>query len=264
MASKKQLTEKLINMSDVDEPAGVVRMDIDDEGIQALASSIAALGMLQAILVRPAKNRYEIIYGHRRFLACRMCGMKRIRATVKELSDVETAMMRATENVERVDISPIEEAATYQNLVDAHNLTVAEVARMMGRSASLIKRRMDLLRMPAILQKAVHNRRISYGVGESLWSLADDDLIEYYLGFAIENGATVATVRQWVRDVADQVRREKTDVAGGGGWKNPNEPVPTYVACELCKQPMELGKETVMRACPVCVGAIKTALGTAP
>lgn len=261
---KKQLTERLIPMEKINEPEGIIRLDIDSDAIKSLADSINALGLMQAILVRPVKDKFEIIYGHRRFLACRLLGMSKIRATVQELEDTQAAMMRATENVERVDISPIEEAAVYKDLTETHKLSLGEIAEMMGKSSALIRRRMDLLRMPECLQIAIHKKQITYGVGESLWQLKDKAAIEYYLVFAIENGSTVATVRQWVKDEEDKRRREPSDIAGSGGGLSPMETKPIYVACDLCESAMELGSEKVIRACPKCMGAIKKALEKTP
>jgi len=244
----------------VDEPTGVIRLEVDQDQVKRLADSINALGLLQAIMVRPVKDRFEIIYGHRRFLACRLLGMSKIRATVKDLTDVQSAMMRATENVERVDISPIEEAAVYQDLVETHQLNLDEIAQMMGKSSSIIRRRLDLLRMPECLQIAIHKKKIPYSIGEVLWQLQDKGTIEYFLEFAIENGASRSTVELWVKDELVKRRRADNTGEGGRGGFSPMEQKPIYVACDLCEQAMALGEEEVIRACPACTGSIKEAL----
>ncbi len=262
--AKKQLTERLVPIEKIDEPGGVIRLEVEHEAIKTLSDSINALGLLQAILVRPVKDRFEIIYGHRRFLACRLLGMPKIRATVQELTDIQAALMRATENVERVDISPIEEAAVYKDLVETHKLGYEKISSMMGKSASVIKRRLDLLRMPSCLQQAIHKKLIPYSVGEVLWQLKDQTDIEYYLAFAIENGASRSTVVQWVKDCLDKRRQQERTGEGGGGSSSPMESVPQYIACGTCQGAMEIGKETVLRVCPDCTGLINDALKKAP
>ena len=262
--AKKQLTERLIPIEKIDEPQGVIRLDIEDDAIKTLADSINALGLLQAILVRPAKDRFEIIYGHRRFLACRLLGMSKIRSTVQELTDIQTAMMRATENVERQDISPIEEAAVYLDLVETHKLKLDKIAGMMGKSKGVIRRRLDLLRMPQCVHKAIHKKQIPYSVGEVLWQLQDAGDIEYYLNFAIENGASRGVVEKWVKEELDKRRRTDSTREGSGGMGSPMEAPPQYVACDTCRNAMEIGKETLLRICPDCSGLIKKALETAP
>ncbi len=261
---KKQLTERLISIDKINEPDGVIRLEIENEAIKTLSDSINALGLLQAILVRPVKDRFEIIYGHRRFLACRLLGMPKIRTTVQELTDVQTAIARAAENVEREDISPIEEAAVYKDLVETHKLSYEKISGMMGKSASVIKRRLDLLKMPTCLQQAIHKKLIPYSVGEVLWQLKDQTDIEYYLAFAIENGASRSTVVQWVKDCLDKRRQRERTGEGGGGSSSPMESVPQYIACDTCQSAMEIGKETVLRICPGCSGLINDALKKAP
>jgi len=254
----------LISIEKIDEPQGVIRLDIEDEAIKTLSDSINAIGLLQAILVRPVKDRFEIIYGHRRFMACRLLGMSKIRATVQELTDIQTAMMRATENVERVDITPIEEAAVYKDLVETHKLKLDKIAGMMGKSSGVIRRRLDLLRMPECLQIAIHKKQIPYSTAEVLWQLQDQGEIEYYLAFAVENGASRPTVQLWVKDALDK-RRQKDSASGeGGGFGSPMEVPPQYVACDMCRSAMEIGKETVLRVCPDCTGTIRKAMEKAP
>ena len=245
-----------IEINLIDEPEGIIRMDIDPDGVIDLAASIKEIGLLQAILVRPRDGRYEVVFGHRRFLACQRLGMSRILATVRELDDIQVALMRATENIERIDISPIEEAAVYQHLHEQLGLSIDAIGQKMGKSPSIVRRRLDLLRMPANLQQAIHQGKIGYSVAEALWSLGDTSAIDYYLPFAIEHGATLEVVRGWVRDHKDELRRQEGGPVRGGGFANPMEACPVYVACDLCRGAMEIGHETVIRACPTCTNIL--------
>ena len=251
-----------INLSLIDEPAGQIRMEISSGGIQELVNSIREVGLLQPILLRPVKDRLEIVFGHRRFLATRLLGRDKIDAVVRKLSNAEVAIMRATENIVSERLTPIEEAAAYVDLKDTHKLTVQEISKRMGKSVGVVKRRMDLLSMPPCLQKAIHARQISYSVAEELWSLGDLGKIEYYLGFAVDHGATKAVVRAWVQDEKKKLRHRDPASAESSPLANPMQPRPVYVACDVCLQSMELGTETVIRACEVCTKAItKAALG---
>jgi len=247
-------------LGSIDEPAGVIRIDISDEGITELANSIQSIGQLQAILLRPVGDRLEIVFGHRRFLAIKKLGHTEIRAEIKDLNDVEVALMRATENIVALRLSPIEEGAVYRDLLDIHKLTLDEVGKRMGKSIGVVKRRMDLLKMPACLQKAIHSKQINYGVAEELWALGDLGKIDYYLAFAVEHGATVLVVRAWVQDEKKKIRTQTGDVGPGGSLSNPMQGRPVYVACDVCLGSMELGTETVLRACGVCIKAIEKAV----
>jgi len=252
--------ERQVPLNLVDEPDGVIRLEIDPDEIEGLANSIQAIGQLQAILVRPVGERFEIVFGHRRYLASKGLGLKSIRAIVQDLDDTETMLMRATENVERKNISAIEEAAVYEDLNKKLGLTLDQIAARMGRSAGVIRRRLDLLRMPPCLQKAVHRREIGHSVAEELWSLGKIEDIEYFLGFAVDHGATFAVVRQWVVDKRAERRREKGDTGKGGRDLSPMETRPVYVACDTCLGAMEIGSETIMRVCKTCFKTIEKAL----
>jgi len=244
----------------IDEPAGRIRLDISEEGVIELANSIDSLGQLQAILVRPVGDRFEIVFGHRRFLAVRWLGRKEINAVVKGLDDVQVALMRATENIVSERLSPIEEGAVYIDLKETHGLTLDEISKRMRKSLGVVKRRMDLLKMPDCLQKAVHFKHINYSVAEELWSLGDLGKIEYYLGFAVDHGATSTVVRTWVQDEKKKARARESGTEGGDSLANPMATRPVYVACDLCLSAMEIGTETIMRACGNCVKLVKQAM----
>jgi len=260
MAKASKTKGGMIPLEGIDEPAGVIRIDISDEGITELANSIQSIGQLQAILLRPVGDRFEIVFGHRRFLAFKKLGRKKIRAEVKDLNDVEVALMRATENIVALRLSPIEEGAVYRDLLDVHKLTLDEVGKRMGKSIGVVKRRMDLLKMPPCLQKAIHSKQINYGVAEELWALGDLGKIDYYLAFAVEHGATVMVVRMWVQDEKKKMRTQTGDVGGGDSLSNPMQGRPVYVACDVCLGSMELGTETVLRTCEVCTKTIEKAV----
>lgn len=257
-ASKPKTRE--IALDQIDEPSGVVRMDIDQEELQELADNIAEVGLLQSILVRPKMDRFEIVAGHRRFLSHRLLGRDKIPCVIRVMDDAQCALARASENLRRVDISPIEEAAIYSDLRDNHGLTIPEIGKRMGRSGGVVKRRLDLLKMPPQLQQAIHKKQISYSVAEELWSIGDISGIDYYLSFAIDHGATQAVVRGWVKDWKDARRRKESGTARGGEVASPADPRPVYVGCDVCRGPMELGTEQVIRACPDCAKLIANAV----
>ena len=249
-----------IDLKLIDPPSAQIRMEISEAGVLELASSISVIGLLQPILVRPAGERYEIVFGHRRYLACIKLNWKRIQAVVRHLDDATVALMRGTENIARDDLSPIEEAAVYADLRDNHGLSVDQISKHMAKSPGIVARRLDLLKMPPQLQEAVHHRQISYGVAEELWRITDISKMEYFLGYAIEHGVTVVVARGWVKDWRDQTRRAQSDIGGGLPGGSPLASRPVWVACDVCAGPMELGTEIAMRCCPDCAEKLKKAL----
>lgn len=254
---EKESTTRLVQIKLIDPPNIIDRSEIDEDAITELAENIKQIGQLQAIVIRPVKDRYEIVAGHRRFLAHEMMGRSVINAVIKEMTDEEAAIARASENLARVDLSLIEEARIYKNLHDNHKLTYAQIGKKMGKTAGLVKRRLDLLIMPKILQKAIHKNLIGYGVAEELWRMKDETAIEYYLGFCVDHGATKEVAKQWAKEYLDNKRRKDSPMEEGSGLLNPIVETPIYVACDICRAPMEIGTEEIIRACPECVRVLQ-------
>lgn len=260
MAKASKTVLRQIPLEKIDEPGGAIRLEINQDEIRELADNITQIGLLQPIVVRPAGERFEIVDGHRRYLSFKVLARKKILCVVRDLDDVTVAVSRASANLRIVGLSLIEEAAIYADLRDNHKLTADQIGELTGISPGVVKRRMDLLKMPPDLQKAIHIKAISYGVAEELWRLGDPGVINYYLGFAVEHGCTVAVARQWVNDERKKARTQEGDVEGGGEALSPMQSRPVWVSCDLCQGPLEVGKETTIRACESCVASIKKAL----
>lgn len=249
---------KNISLGLIDEPVGIVRMDIDPDNLNDLAQSISEIGLLQPIMVASNNGRYEVVFGHRRYLAHKKLGLSAIRCIIRDMTQVEIGVARATENISRADLTPVEEAATYKNLIEHYGMSLEQVAKKIGKTPGTIKRRMDILRMPPNLQQAVHKKQISMTVAEELWPIADETSLDYYLQFAIENGCTKEVARQWAKDWKDTQRRGQAS-GGEGGYVDvsPCEPRPSYIPCDICNQPADLSTTKFFRTCPECFKAIK-------
>ena len=233
------------------------RMDVDPDKIGELAKSIEAVGLLQPILVRPLGERYEIVAGRRRWMASQVLELTTIDAVVTKMSDQDAAIIRATENLARENLSPIEEARIFEGLITKYGMDDEEVGEKFGYKAGTVRRRLDLIKMPPELQDAVHTKKISTTVAYELWPIADKGDLNYYLTFAIENGCSKATARGWCKEWKDSKRRDRETGGGGGRPPGINEPNPVYVACDLCVGPMAIGQETLLRICGDCFKTIK-------
>jgi len=255
-------TPKITNLDIglIDPPVEPDRMELDQDRIAELGESIIVNGLLQPILVRPVGDRFEVVAGDRRFKAHQLKGINRIPSIVREMSDGDAAILRATENLEREDLTPVEEARTYARLNEKHGMSWEEIGKRTGKSPGLVKRRTDILRMPENLQKALHRKLVSIGVAEELWRINNVTALDYYLSFAIDNGVTVLVARQWAQDFEKSQREPLQEDAGGGGFRHPSETVPIFVACDLCRQAMEVGQETMLRVCPGCAESISQAI----
>jgi len=254
--SKQKVSDVLMEL--IAEPKGIVRMEVDQDYIKELAQSISEIGLLQPVLIAIDGDGYEMVAGWCRYLAHKELGLSKIKAVIRKMTPEEIGLARATENIARQDLTPIEEAATYRNLLDEYGLTLEKVSQKMGKTPGTIRRRMDLLRMPPMLQQAVHKKQISMTVAEELWPIADEAQLDYYLGFAIENGCTRTVARQWAKDWKDQARRAGTASDPGSHHQTSIfEPRPTYVPCDICNEPVKLEESSFIRTCKGCGSAIK-------
>lgn len=261
MLKHSKQTVKDVSLDLIDEPQGILRFDIDPDDLDELAQSISEIGLLQPIMLAKSGERFEVVFGHRRFLAHQKLGLSAVRAIVREMTQEQIGVARATENISRADLTPLEEAATYKNLIDHYGMSLEKVAKKMSKTPGTIKRRMDILRMPPALQKAVHKKQISMTVAESLWPISDQASLDYYLMFAIENGCTKEVARSWAKDWKDAQRRSNTPGSEGARVDfSPSEPRPSYVPCDICNEPVDLNTTKFFRTCPGCFRAIKKGL----
>jgi len=248
--------EREIPIELIDRPKRVSRFDIPDDEIDELAESIRERGLLQAITVAERDGRFEVVFGDRRFLACKKLGFASIRGAVRKYSELDIAIDRATENGQRANLSPLEEAAEYVNIHETHGLTWEQIGKMLGKSGGLIVRRVRVLKMHDKIQKAIHEKKISLGVAEELHRCPDQTHALYLLEMCVDHGVTVAVVRDWVNDFVSAVRRGASDVEGGGGEFSVYEGQPIFRACALCRGPVDLMKIKHLETCPECFEAI--------
>ena len=168
------------------------RRRFDDADIEELAASIREKGVLQPILVRPAvfAGQYEIVAGERRWRAAALAGLRQMPALVRSLSDAEVLEIAIVENVQRVDLSPIEEAEGYRALMDRFGRTQAEVAQVVGKSRVHVANALRLLQLPEPVKAMVREGRLTAGHARPLIGSADAERL------AIEVADKGLTVRQ--------------------------------------------------------------------
>jgi ParB/RepB/Spo0J family partition protein len=240
------------------------RLEIDPDEINRLAGSIKELGQLTPIEVVKNGEFYEIVFGHRRYLAHKVLGKKTIIAIVKVLEPEDIKKRRATENLGRVNLSAVEEGAVYLDLRNEYHMTKNQIAEFTGKSASRVKRCQDIHKMPMKMQRAIHKKSISIGVGESLMGCQDKAHQDYLLDMSIEHGVTVAVVRQWVDDWRKEQRTPSRDIDPGGGDSHLMETPPSYMACNTCSGPTDITKVKYLQICPSCHETILNAMREKP
>lgn len=163
----------------------------DDQALKELAVSIREHGVIQPIIVRKIGDKYEIIAGERRYKASSMAGLTKIPAIIRNLDDKESSKVALIENLQRRDLSPIEEARTYQKILDLDNMTQEELAKTMGKSQSAVSNKLRLLTLPMEVQEALLNNEISERHARGLLNLNNKEEQVSLLKNIISNKMTV-------------------------------------------------------------------------
>ena len=157
----KEPVYKFINIQSIVANEKQPRTHFENEKIQELAVSIQQNGLLQPIVVRPYEGKYQIVVGERRYRACKLAGVEEVPCIVQKLDEKQTATAAIVENIQRENLSPIEEALAYQQLLDTQNLTQAQLAEKVGKKQSTIANKLRLLQLPMTVQEAVRRKDIT-------------------------------------------------------------------------------------------------------
>jgi len=182
-----------------------LRSGLDQESLAELANSIAQLGVVQPIVVRPRNDgTYQLVAGQRRWEACRSLGLAAIPAIVRESSDLEAAAVALIENIQREDLNPLEEAEAYRRLVEEFGLTQEEVARQVGRSRPLVGNTIRLLGLPGPVKELVADGSLSAGHGRALLSLGDPEAMVAGAQHMVKTGMSVRQAEEYVQKVAEK------------------------------------------------------------
>lgn len=191
------------------------RARFDDESIDRLAESIAEVGMLQPIAVSAAEEGYTLIAGERRLRAARRAGLAEVPAVIRTVDDVGSLTEALVENLQREDLTPLEEAGAYQQLLEEFGMTHEDVAHRVGRSRSAVTNTIRLLQLPAAVQGMLERGEITAGHARPLIGLEDRAYAEHVARRAVEEGWSVRQVEDAVRlreDAGDTPPPKVTEV----------------------------------------------------
>lgn len=177
------------------------RLSFDENGLNELAESIRQHGIIQPLVLRKIGDKYEIIAGERRYKAAYIAGLTKVPAVIINLNDNESAEVAIVENIQRRNLSPIEEAKSYKKLLDRGYLTQDQLAGRMGKTQATVSNKLRLLNLDEEVQDALLNNRISERHARSLLKIEDKEAQKQMLNEIINNKLNV-------RDTEDLINKK--------------------------------------------------------
>ena len=206
------------------------RRIFDEDALAELAKSIEEHGVLQPILVRPMlRGGYQIVAGERRYRASRLAGLTEIPAVIRELTDSETMQLALIENLQREDLSPLEEAAGYKKLTDDFGFSQEEIAKTVGKSRSAVANTLRLLTLPDEVKPLLEEGRISPGHARALLAVEDKSKVPAAAAKIADDSLSVRETEALVKKLNSKKKKKEI----------PKTPI-LYKECEL-SMAQELG-----------------------
>ena len=207
-------TVEFVSLDDIRPNSSQPRKVFDQEALQDLASSIREHGVIQPVLLRPARNGYELVAGERRWRAARLAGLKQIPAIVRDLTDRQNMFYALIENMQREDLNSIEEARGMEEMMSAFGLNQEETAKTIGKSRSYVTNALRLLRLPQDVQDMVMDGRLSAGHARAIAGLEGEELQSEAAAKCVENGWSVRQVESYTGEQKKPAKRRRSRLSG--------------------------------------------------
>jgi ParB/RepB/Spo0J family partition protein len=201
-----------IPLADIDEPSNPVRCEMDEDKMLELMQSIMTNGLLQPIGLKRNGARWEIEYGHRRFIAVTRLRLHDVLALCYEPGEIKEGAAKVAENAHREAVNAADEALMFAEDMERYKLDEAGMMTRFNVSADYLGDRMRLLRMGGKVFTALQKRQISFTVARELNKCEDIETREYYLDCAVRGGTGHRVVAQWIREWRSRIVPPSTDV----------------------------------------------------
>lgn len=224
---------KVISIELIDEPAEAMRTEIPRDAIFDLGADIKRNGLINPITVRPRGDRYEVVAGHRRYLAHRYTGIPSIRCIVRELTDAEAFAVMTSENLKREDVNPVDEAVHAARAVEYCGGDLDAAAKMCGESRYWVETRMAISAMDEPFKEALRSAKIKLGVALELAEIDNEEDRATALDQAISQGQSVIVARYVVAQHKARLWGKAAFGAGPGAGGSTLPPSKVMLRCAI-------------------------------
>lgn len=241
-----------ISIDDILEPENDCRTVIIMEGLQELAESIKVKGIIQPIIVMQKNNKYEIIDGHRRFLAAKIAGLAVVPCLIRAMNVREADLAKLHANYFREDVNPVDEAKYFVKLHDKYSLSYSEIAKMCSRSDTYVVNRVNVLQSDVRVLAALEGRQINFSQGVEICRASNENIRRELLRITIESGATVEALHLMRYDFEARDRGQEFNAVSGpaGGGSYPE--LKHLIECPICRGNYPVNTIYPISVCKTC------------
>ena len=209
-----------LRISEIEPNKSQPRREFDENALAELAQSISQHGVLQPLLVRPiADGGYQIVAGERRWRASRMAGLSEVPVVIRELTDLETTEIALIENLQREDLTPIEEAFGFKKLIEEYGMSQEDISKIVGKSRPAIANALRLLSLPSEIIDLINSGKLSAGHGRTLLGLKSQEDMLKCAKVCLENDISVRHLENIVKKINSET--ENNNVSRETSKKKP-------------------------------------------
>ena len=250
---------KALPLDAIHSPKYPMRSSVPVAGLEQLAASIRAVGVISPIQVRPHRGAYEVVAGDRRVAAARLAGLATIPAVVVSVEDKEAAARTVHENLYREEVNVWDEAHFLTLALERLDTTPADLAHQINRSEQYVQNRMALMLFDERIQSAVRKGKMGLGVAQRLMRIDDEKRRDNYVSFAIEHRITDRIADVWVREANAGTSYDDVPKTTEQINERPKGASTSSVECRLCLGKLAPMDAKFFFACPTCLHALDEA-----
>ncbi len=188
------------------------RFHFDEIKLQELSNSIKEHGIIQPIVVSRNGEKYEIIAGERRFQAAKLAGLLKVPVLVRDVTEQQKLELAIIENIQRHDLNPVEEARSYQKLIDEFDLSQEEAAQKLGKSRSTVANKLRILTLPVEIQKALMENKITEGHAKAILAISNPEKQKALFDLILKSGLTVRQTENKTKEVSVRTHKRLVSV----------------------------------------------------
>ncbi len=188
------------------------RFHFDEIKLQELSDSIKEHGIIQPIVVSRVGGQYEIIAGERRFQAAKLAGLIKVPVVVRDATEQQKLELAIIENIQRHNLNPVEEARSFQKLIDDFDLSQEEAARKLGKSRSAVANKLRILNLPVEIQKALMEDKITEGHAKAILAIENPEKQKALFDLILKSGLTVRQTENKTKEISVRTHRRSLSV----------------------------------------------------